>query len=57
MFTINVFDFGPISENTYVLHNETGDCIIVDPGCYFGNERRELVDYIRPPADCTLNIC
>ncbi|MEP6747391.1 MAG: MBL fold metallo-hydrolase [Bacteroidota bacterium] len=46
MFTIMSFIFSPIAENTYVLHNETGDCIIIDPGCYFGNERRELFDYI-----------
>ncbi len=46
MFTVTVFTFGPISENTWVLHNETGDCIIVDPGCYYENERRELADYI-----------
>jgi len=46
MFKITVFTFGPVSENTYVLHNETGDCLLIDPGCYFGNERRELADYI-----------
>lgn len=46
MFTVMSFTFSPIAENTYVLYNETGDCIIIDPGCYFGNERRELLDYI-----------
>jgi len=46
MFTIKSFAFGPVTENTYVLHNEAGHCIIIDPGCYFGNERRELAGYI-----------
>ncbi len=46
MFTVVSFTFSPVEENTYVLHNESGDCIIIDPGCYFGNERRELSDYI-----------
>ncbi|MEP7277912.1 MAG: MBL fold metallo-hydrolase [Bacteroidota bacterium] len=46
MFTIMSFIFSPIAENTYVLHNETGNCIIIDPGCYFGNERGELQEYI-----------
>lgn len=46
MFTIMSFTFNPLAENTYVLHNETGDCLLIDPGCYFGNERRELADYI-----------
>jgi hydroxyacylglutathione hydrolase len=46
MFTIKYFTFSPLSENTYVLNNQTGDCIIIDPGCYFGDERRELKEYI-----------
>jgi hydroxyacylglutathione hydrolase len=46
MITVTSFVFSPIAENTYVLHNEAGDCIIIDPGCYFGNERRELEQYI-----------
>ncbi len=45
MFTVTSFVFSPIAENTYVLHNENGESIIIDPGCYFGNERRELADY------------
>src|SRR5688572_4282052 len=47
MFTITSFVFSPLQENTYVVHNESGDCIIVDPGCYFGNERNELKEFIQ----------
>jgi hydroxyacylglutathione hydrolase len=47
MFTITSFVFSPVQENTYVVHNEAGDCIIVDPGCYFGNERNELKEFIQ----------
>ena len=50
MFTITSFTFSPVAENTYVLGNGAGDCIIIDPGCYFGNERRELADYISENA-------
>jgi hydroxyacylglutathione hydrolase len=46
MFTVLSFTFGPIEENTYILHNENRDCLIIDPGCYFGNERSELAGYI-----------
>ncbi|MFT3936853.1 MAG: MBL fold metallo-hydrolase [Chitinophagaceae bacterium] len=46
MFTITSFEFSPIAENTYILSNESGDCIIIDPGCYFGNERRDLQEHI-----------
>ena len=42
MFNIVSFTFNPLAENTYILHDESGDCIIIDPGCYFGNERMEL---------------
>ncbi|HEY0678517.1 MAG TPA: MBL fold metallo-hydrolase [Chitinophagaceae bacterium] len=46
MLTVKGFVFSPLQENTYVLHNETGECCIIDPGCYFGNERNELKDFI-----------
>lgn len=39
--------FNPFQENTYVLSDETGECIIVDPGCYESAERSELTDFIR----------
>jgi glyoxylase-like metal-dependent hydrolase (beta-lactamase superfamily II) len=47
MLTVTSFVFSPVEENTYVVHNEAGDCIIVDPGCYFGNERNELKEFIQ----------
>ena len=40
-FTVN-----PFSENTYVLSDDTKDCIIIDPGCSTEDERSTLVDYI-----------
>jgi len=46
MFIIKTFVFGPFQENTYVLSNETKNCIIIDPGCYFDEEKQALVDYI-----------
>ncbi|HMH34548.1 MAG TPA: MBL fold metallo-hydrolase [Puia sp.] len=46
MLTIKSFTFSPIQENTYVLFNEKDACIVIDPGCYFGNERRSLEEFI-----------
>lgn len=43
---IKKFTFNPFQENTYVLWDKTKECIIVDPGCYNQNERKELVDFI-----------
>lgn len=46
MIRIQLFVFNPFQENTYVLSNETNDCVIVDPGCYDEEEKKELADYI-----------
>lgn len=46
MIVIQVFVFGPFQENTYVLHDETKECIIIDPGCYTAEERAELAAFI-----------
>ncbi|MBE9461186.1 MBL fold metallo-hydrolase [Dyadobacter subterraneus] len=46
MIQIKSFVFNPFSENTYVLHDETGEAVIVDPGCYDKAEFQELYDYI-----------
>jgi len=47
MLTVKPFTFSPVQENTYVVYNESGDCGIIDPGCYFGNERNELKEFIQ----------
>jgi hydroxyacylglutathione hydrolase len=47
MLKLHSFVFNPMQENTYLLSNETGQCIIIDPGCYFEQERTELSNYIR----------
>lgn len=46
MLTIKKLPFNPLQENTYVVYNEHSDCLIVDPGCYFENERNELKRFI-----------
>lgn len=43
---IKSFTFNPFSENTYVLYDETGECVIVDPGCAFPDEEVELSEFI-----------
>jgi len=39
--------FNEFQENTYVLWDETKECVIVDPDCYAPAEQSELVDFIR----------
>lgn len=46
MITVQSFTFNEFQENTYVLFDETRECVIIDPGCYKPSEQRELVDFI-----------
>ncbi|MCW3093178.1 MAG: fold metallo-hydrolase [Ferruginibacter sp.] len=46
MLKIKSFSFNPIQENTYLLYNELKDCIIIDPGCYFDEEKESLKKFI-----------
>jgi hydroxyacylglutathione hydrolase len=46
MLNIRQFTFNPIQENTYVIFEEKGACAIIDPGCYFDYEYKELTDFI-----------
>ena len=43
---VKVFTFGPFQENTCVLSDDSGECVIVDPGCYSHQEENELKNYI-----------
>lgn len=43
---IAIFTFNPFSENTYVLYDDSKDCIIIDPGCSTVEEQEQLTDFI-----------
>ena len=38
--------FGPFQENTYIIYDQTLDCIVIDPGCSNAAERAELLKVI-----------
>ena len=46
MLKIKSFVFSPIQENTYFLYNEFNECLVIDPGCYFPEEKDELKSFI-----------
>ena len=46
MLSIKAFTFNPVQENTYILYNENRQCCIIDPGCYFDQERASLKEFI-----------
>lgn len=45
--SIAILTFNPFQENTYVVFDETGACVIFDPGCYEAHERLELDNFIK----------
>lgn len=47
MLEVKSFVFNPFQENTYVLYDETNQCVIIDPGCFEQEEKEELVDFIK----------
>ena len=46
MIKIKKFVFNAFQVNTYVLYDETRECIIIDPGCEEGPECHELIEFI-----------
>ena len=46
MINIHYFAFGPFQENTYVLWDETKECVILDPGNNNAAENKKLSDFI-----------
>jgi glyoxylase-like metal-dependent hydrolase (beta-lactamase superfamily II) len=43
---VRTFTFNDFSENTYIIHDQTRECVIVDPGCNSPEEEQEIKDYI-----------
>lgn len=46
MITIKTFIFNPFQENTYLLYDESGEAVVIDPGCYSKSEEEQLSSYI-----------
>lgn len=43
---IKKFTFNGFSENTYIIYDDTKECVIIDPGCYLESEKEELNSFI-----------
>jgi len=46
MLKIKSFVFNTLQENTYIIHNEEGECVIIDAGNYTAAENDEILGYI-----------
>ncbi len=47
MIEIQEFVFNPFQENTYILFDETKECIIIDPGCSTSQEEETLKSFLK----------
>lgn len=46
MISIEKFTFNPFQENSYILHDETKECVVIDPGCYSTEEKAIMLKFI-----------
>ena len=47
MLQIKQFEVNPLQENTYVLSDETHECVIIDCGAFTPEEQQDVIDYIK----------
>ena len=43
---IKKFEFNMFPVNTYVLSDESGESVVIDPGCFYPDEKQMLKDYL-----------
>ena len=46
MITVEQHTFNPFQENTFIIYDETKEALVVDPGCYFLEERERFKSLI-----------
>ena len=46
MVEIKTFVFNPFQENTYLVYEENGPCMLIDPGCHFEEEQQQITGFI-----------
>lgn len=46
MIQVKAFVCNPYQENTYLLYDESLECVIVDPGMYTGDEQNTVLKFI-----------
>ncbi len=46
MSEIKIFEFNSFQVNTYIVYDESKECIIIDAGCYTENEKKLFTEFI-----------
>jgi len=47
MISVKTFVFNPFQENTYLLYDQSGECIVIDPGNYLPEENNQLYQFLK----------
>ena len=43
---IKKFEFNMFPVNTYIISDESGEAVVIDPGCFYPEEKQMLKDYL-----------
>lgn len=43
---VKTFTFNPFYENTFVIYDDSNECVIIDAGCYSEEEQNQLTDFL-----------
>ena len=46
MISVERFVFNAFAVNTFLLYDDSGECIIIDAGCYEEKEKKEVKDFL-----------
>ena len=46
MITVEQLTYNPFQENTFLVYDETNDCVVIDPGMYTQEERTSFENLI-----------
>ncbi|MEN0055607.1 MAG: MBL fold metallo-hydrolase [Mucilaginibacter sp.] len=47
MANVKAFVNNPYQENTYIVYDQTGECVIIDPGMYTAPEQNAVTNFIK----------
>jgi glyoxylase-like metal-dependent hydrolase (beta-lactamase superfamily II) len=47
MIKVEKFVVNPLGENSFIISDETGECVFVDPGFFYDEEHDEVREYIK----------
>ena len=47
MIHIKTFVFSPFDVNTYIVYDDSKECVIIDPACFSQQEQQAFSDYIK----------